>query len=125
MDRAFSLVLSLAVAVSAVMNRSVSFVIQLSRRSVVGYDGGLASEWLPVRTLPRALAVSFALRLCPCGLAIVAAILSSYKKKWLGNPQLDVCIAVVNRPVSFLCMCCAAMSRLPHSTTCTKQPQLH
>jgi hypothetical protein len=77
MDRAFSLVLSLAVAVSAVMNWSVSVVIQLSRRSVVGYDGGLASEWLPVRTLPRA--VSLALRLCPCGVAIVAVILSGYK----------------------------------------------
>ena len=43
------------------------------RRSVVGYDGGLASEWLPVRTLP--CAVSLALRRRPCGVAILSGYL--------------------------------------------------
>jgi hypothetical protein len=43
------------------------------RRSVVDYDGELASEWLPVRTLP--CAVSLALRRRPCGVAILPGCL--------------------------------------------------
>jgi hypothetical protein len=43
------------------------------RRSVVGYDGELASEWLPVRTLP--CAVSLALRRRPCGVAVQSGYL--------------------------------------------------
>ena len=40
---------------------------------MVGYDGELASEWLPVRTLP--CAVSLALRRRPCGVAILSGYL--------------------------------------------------
>jgi hypothetical protein len=56
------------------------------RRSAVGYDGELAqgrlgSEWLPVRTPPRAVSPARSRR--PCG----AAIASGHSKGQLGGPQ--------------------------------------